>query len=81
MKAAQAARDREREEQERQYEERQLASCAARRKARFESRAMAKRTAKIIRGKNGHRLEPYECPCGWWHLTTVRKKAAVATRV
>jgi hypothetical protein len=50
----------------------QRAACAARSKRRFESRDKARDEAKRVWRQARLRKYPYECACGWWHLTSER---------
>lgn len=48
-----------------------FAACPHPEKSRFYDKARAKRAALHARKKIGHRLKPYRCVCGGWHLTSV----------
>ena len=62
----------------------QLAACADKGKAGYPGPVAAARVAAEIAAKAGHRyrpLTPYECPCGWWHLTKERQRAKYLKRL
>jgi hypothetical protein len=48
----------------------QLAICAEQGKKRYESKREAHQDAKRLKVVMHVRLYPYECACGWWHLTS-----------
>ena len=49
----------------------QLAACKKNpKRLRYSSRSYARRDAKRILRESRRRLRPYECACGWWHLTS-----------
>lgn len=51
--------------------ERQLALCQEQKKRKFSTRPEARLAARMARHRNKSvRLRPYECACGWWHLTS-----------
>jgi len=49
----------------------QLAACKKNpKRLRYSSRSYARQDAKRILRESRRRLRPYECACGWWHLTS-----------
>jgi hypothetical protein len=48
--------------------------CPTPRKIRFKTRDRANRAARRLLREKGFALYPYQCPCGWWHLTSSRQK-------
>ena len=51
----------------------QLARCTQQGKRRYADDAEA---ADVVRraARHGKTLHPYECACGWWHLTSNRQE-------
>lgn len=43
--------------------------CTQAAKRTYETRRRAAEEARAIRRRGGKRVEPYECPCGKFHLT------------
>jgi hypothetical protein len=47
-----------------------LAACAEKDKLRYENERAAALAAGSNEVRHGSRTYPYECPCGYWHLTS-----------
>jgi hypothetical protein len=58
----------------RAQEEARLAACARAGKRRFETRDKARDEVKRVWRQARLRKYPYECACGWWHLTSRRPR-------
>lgn len=48
---------------------RQLGNCMRQAKNPYRDRAEAAADAARVLGESGVTLYPYECACGWWHLS------------
>jgi hypothetical protein len=49
---------------------RRLEACRERGKPQYGSETLAKTTALRLYAAKGWMLYPYNCPCGFWHLTS-----------
>src|SRR6266568_6454275 len=50
---------------------RQLKSCTLRKKRQFEDGSRARAAAQLLLQQRGVQAHTYECPCGYWHLTSL----------
>jgi hypothetical protein len=67
---------RQRKRQRRRPREKQLRNCMLRAKNPYLSRQEAVADATRILSESGVTLHPYECACGWWHLSSLEPAAA-----
>lgn len=53
-----------------------MTACPTPTKSRHATQTAADRAGRHAALTLGRHLRPYECPCGWWHLTKIAKKGA-----
>lgn len=53
-----------------------VTACPTPTKARYATQTTADRAGRHAALTVGRLLHPYECCCGWWHLTKIEQKGA-----
>ncbi len=54
-----------------------MTACPTPAKSRYATHPAAERAGRQAALTVGRHLRPYECRCGWWHLTKITQKGTI----